>query len=220
LVALIPSAQKLSMAYLRALRLRLRRIVSSDRPTLQIGYAIPVDEDIHNAMRRLQLRLLRAYGWDICLEESPHITLKQGFLIQDPEPFERYFDRLVREVEPFDIQTGDIGFFDDGIVYLDVAPSTQLHALRGRLLRDLSEAFGVTPNPLEDDRYRFHATIAHSLPRASLDQARRNFRSEPVSFRFHCNALTMLLHTGRQWITYKSSSLLSQSRGVPTVHHT
>ena len=203
------------MAFLRAIRRHLRRTVLPRRWTtehepssFQLGYAIPVSEGLHNEMRRMQLRILREYGWDIGIEESPHITLKQAFSVHDLEPFERYFDRLVSEVEPFEIRVTDIGFFDEGIIFLDVTPSSQLRALRSRILHDLSKTFGVTPNPLEDERYRFHATVAHGLPSAALDRARRTFGTKHVDFRFPCDSLMLLLHTGRQWLTYKSSSLV------------
>ena len=40
------------------------------------------------------------------------------------------------------------GFFDEGIVFLDVVRTQRLDALRRRVVRDLSTEFGVRPNDL------------------------------------------------------------------------
>jgi 2'-5' RNA ligase len=160
-------------------------------------------------MRRLQVRLCKEHGSRLQIEGNPHITLKQAFPVAEVEPFERHFDALVGEVEPFEVRVSGVGFFEEGVVFLDVVPSSPLCALRERVLRDLSVKFGVTPFPVEAEGYRFHATIAHGLPRAHFDHVRRSMsmNGESLEFRFPCVALGLLLQVGRDWITYKSSAL-------------
>lgn len=179
---------------------------------LLLGYVIPVGEEIHNSLTRLQLALLKDHGSDLRLETSPHITLKQAFQTKDVGPFERYFDRLVDEVDPFDIRVRDVGFFEEGIIYADVEHSTELDALRARLLRDLSNEFGVQPYPIEDERYHFHATLAYDVPSRSLERARRALKGVRIDLQFSCEALDLICHTRRDWITYRHSTLARTRR--------
>jgi 2'-5' RNA ligase len=182
---------------------------------LDLAYVILVSEDLHNYMRRLQLRILREYGATFGVEVSPHITLKQAFPARDVDPFERYFDRLVAGIEPFEITVRGVGFFDRGVAFMDVVPSGPLDALRRRVVRDLSTEFGVEANEFEDDRYHFHATLAQGIPSTSLERARRQLGSIQAEFRFVCDTLGLLSHTGRGWITYKRSTI-STTRSHPT----
>lgn len=194
-----------------------RRSPRSDAGALSLAYVIPVGEEAHNQMRRLQLQMLREYGANPGIEVSPHITLKQGFPARALEPFEAYFDRLAAEVEPFEITLKDYGFFDDGVIFLDVVPTQRLDALRRRVVRDLSTEFGVQPNALEDDRYHFHATLQQGLPRASVDRARRVLQGASVELRFSCDTLALLCNTGTGWMTYKRTTLATRpSRRSPS----
>lgn len=188
--------------------LRRRQPRSDARATpFSLAYVVPVGEAVHNEMRRLQLQMLREYGPNPGMEVSPHITLKQGFGARTLEPFEAYLDRLAAEVEPFEITVKDYGFFDEGIVFLDVVRTQRLDALRRRVVRDLSTEFGVRPNDLEGDRYHYHATLHQGLPRASLERARQVLRGVRLEFRFTCDTLALLCNTGAGWMTYQRRSL-------------
>jgi 2'-5' RNA ligase len=179
-----------------------------DRPgPSMLGYAILVGEELHNYIRRLQLEILGKYGRYADVEVSPHITLKQAFPMREIQPFEQHFDTLVAETEPFEITVRDIGFFDDGVVFLDVVQTPSLDSLRKRIVQDLSSGFGVKPYALEDDRYHFHATLARGLPRDSFERARQSLTGRRVEFRFVCDTLALLCRAGGVWITYKRSAL-------------
>ncbi len=187
-----------------------RRSARSGAGALSLAYVIPVGQEAHNQMRRLQLQMLREYGANPGIEVSPHITLKQGFAAHALEPFEGYFDRLAAEVEPFEITLRDFGFFDEGIIFLDVVQTQRLDALRRQVVEDLSTEFGVRPNELEGDRYHFHATLHEGLPRASVDRARHVLRDVRVELRFTCDALALLCNTGTGWMTYRRATLATR----------
>lgn len=178
-----------------------------------LAYVILVGEELHNYMRHLQVEMLREYGAWRGIEVSPHITLKQAFAVRDLEPFERYFDRLVAEIEPFEIAVRGVGVFDDGVIFMDVAHNGLLDSLRRRVVQNLSTEFGVRPNELEDDRYHFHATLAQGLPPSSLARARRALEGMQGEFRFVCDTVGLLTHTGRGWITYKRSAITTAKPG-------
>ena len=184
----------------------------SQRPRMQLGYVIPANLEMHDAMRKLQLRIAREHGSRVRIEGIPHITLKEAFEITELEPFERHFDTLVSQVAPFDVHVRNVGFFDEGIVFLDVVETASLVALRKRIVGELGTHFGVAPKPLEGERYRFHATVATGLAPSSLRRARVELRDEKVDFRFQCDTIGLLLHTGREWISYKNARLGRRDR--------
>ena len=162
---------------------------------------------MHNSLRKVQLKLLRENGTDIAIESNLHITLKQAFEVIDVAPFEQHFDQLLASVSPFRVQAKGFGVFDQGVIYTDVVQTDVLAKLRRRILRELSATFGVDPNPIEDDRYRFHATVAHSSSAIGLERCRHSVRELDLNFEFTCSELELLLHAGREWITYKRSRL-------------
>jgi 2'-5' RNA ligase len=119
----------------------------------EVGYVILLNDEVTNYVRRLQIDLLREHGPCPSLHVAPHITLKQAFPVPALEPFERYFEQLINETEPFEIVVRGFGSFDRDILFLDVVQNSHLVELRKRILRGLSVEFGIQPYPLEDDRY-------------------------------------------------------------------
>ncbi|MGH7184351.1 MAG: 2'-5' RNA ligase family protein [Nitrospiraceae bacterium] len=175
--------------------------------TLEVAYVILLDDKAHNYMSKLEIELFKQYGPHEGLKATPHITLKLGFHVSDLEPFERYFDKLVTEIEPCEIYIKNIGFFDDmGIIFMDVVHTQQLERLRRRILSDLSEQHGIKPYPLEGDQYHFHATLAY-LSKHDFVRARRDLENTKVEFRFMLDTLGLICHTGGGWVTYKRTRL-------------
>jgi len=192
--------------------LRARR--ADEFRSFEIAYVILVSDEAHNYMSKLQIDILKKYGMNPGLKATPHITLKLGFEASGLEPFERYFDKLVSEVEPFEICIKNIGFFDEGIIFMDVEHNPRLEKLRRRILKDLSEQHGVEPYPLEGDRYHFHATLAYGLSNRDFARARQTLKDIKVEFRFTLDALALFCHTGDEWIAYKRATV-SQSPTRP-----
>lgn len=198
--------------------LKALKVRGADAPrTFEIAYVILVSDEVHNYMSKLQLDILRQYGENPGIKASPHITLKLGFHVSRIEPFERYFDKLVDEIEPFEICIKDIGFFDEGIIFMDVEHNPQLERLRRRILDDLTLQHGIRPYPLEGDAYRFHATLAYGMSKRDFAEARLKLQDLKVQFRFVLNTLGILCCTeddSYEWFTYKRSAL-SQSGAKP-----
>ena len=196
--------------------LKFLRLVNRNR-SFEIAYVILVSDEVHNYMSKLQLDILKQYGANPGIKASPHITLKLGFNVSNIEPFEEYFDELVGAIDPFEICIKNIGFFDEGIIFMDVEPTQQLDRLRHRILHDLSVRHGIKPYPLEGDRYHFHATLAYGMPKHDFVQARAKLENLKVEFRFVLETLGLLCSTGEdsyEWITYKRS-ILSRSIAKP-----
>ena len=181
----------------------LRGAKANKAKAFEIAYVILVSDEVHNTMSRLQIDILKEYGVNPALKAAPHITLKLGFEAPELSPFERYFDELAREIEPFEIRMKGIGFFDEGILFMDVERSPRLEELRRRILNDLFEQHGIRPYPLEGERYHFHATFAYGLSKPDFARARERFRELQVEFRFVLDTVALFCHTGEEWIAYK-----------------
>ena len=85
-----------------------------------------MSEEMHNSLRKVQLKLLRENGTDIAIESNLHITLKQAFEVIDVAPFEQHFDQLLASVSPFRVQAKGFGVFDQGVIYMDVVQTDVL----------------------------------------------------------------------------------------------
>jgi 2'-5' RNA ligase len=179
--------------------------------TFELAYVILVSDEVHNYMSKLEIDLMKQYGAHEGLKATPHITLKLGFHVSDLEPFERYFDELVGESEPFEICVKNFGFFDEaGIIFMDVVHTPELDSLRQRIVNDLSMRHGIKPNTLEGDQYHFHATLAY-LSKHDFARARRELENVKIEFRFVMDTLGLICQTGDGWITYKRARLTQVS---------
>lgn len=205
------SALRSSLSRARRSVLRVLNDVRSRKSrgarTFEIAYVIPVSADVRHFMSRLQSDILKTHGTHPRFHAVPHITLKLGFDVPAIEPFEQYLDTLAADTEPFDIDLENIGFFDEGIVFLDVKWNPQFDRLRQRILSDLSTRHDIKPYRLEGDLYRPHATIAYDLSAAALADARVKLAGLAVRFRFAVETLALLCHTDGQWMTYKRAAL-------------
>src|SRR5437763_14244442 len=104
---------------------------------VQLGLALMGSDEVHDAMRRIQLDLARACGGNPALRLTPHITLKQPFHARALPPVEAYVDELAPRIQLPEIHLSGIGFFeeeDEGVAFLDVAPNPPLEELRLRIL--------------------------------------------------------------------------------------
>jgi 2'-5' RNA ligase len=174
---------------------------------LEIAFVLPLDDDAHNYMRGLQVGILKRIGATEALTAPPHLTLKLGFKAADPSRFDDYLDELARATPPFEIRLTKFDRFDGGIVFLDVEPNAELDRLRRRVVRELSERFGVEPRPLEGDRFHFHATLAYGLsPRHFASEFERVSRTTP-NLRCMMQSMAILCHTGDHWFTYRRARL-------------
>ncbi len=167
-----------------------------------------LDDRVHDEARGLQRMLEVRYGTNPSLQAPPHVTLKLGFEAAGPEPLERYLDELAASTEPFEVGVGDLGFFDEGIVFLEVERHPRLEALRRRILADLAARLGVQPYPLEaGDAFRFHVTLAHGLAPAAFADARASLPVSRPPVRFRLDRLALLYAAGPGWVTGRTATL-------------
>ena len=127
---------------------------------MRIGFAILLDDESHNFARKLELELCHNFGLCWGLKQSPHITIKASFVVDDLEPFFVYIDSLAKEVSPFEIVLEGFGYFEPKVIFLDVKENPLLKNLHLRILNDLKAKFNIEPNEFEGENVKFHSTLS------------------------------------------------------------
>ncbi|MCM1283256.1 MAG: 2'-5' RNA ligase family protein [Muribaculaceae bacterium] len=126
------------------------------------------DNDAENYGRKLMLEAHRYGKTGFEMARLPqHVSLKQPFVIPCLEDMERFFDRFVKELDPFDIEFVDmdivpsnvLGGAESGCMSLQVKETPQLVDAQKRLNEELCKIFGPCPAEHDDD-YVFHMTFA------------------------------------------------------------
>lgn len=185
-----------ALAPLRAL---VRRLLGrSGAPSLAV--VLPADDALTAAVRALQAELARACGLRCDTATPPHVTLKLGFAAPDRAPVEAWLAALAASTEPFELAVAGVGTFDEGVLYLDVAPQPRLVALHRQVVLGLEARFGVAPWPLEQaGRFHFHVTLATGLPPPVLEAARRHLAPLAGRHRLPVGRLWLLRSEGPGW---------------------
>ena len=117
-----------------------------------------------------------------------HVSLKQTFLINDFNDFERFFDDFAPTVAQIEIPfealvfspNNSIGGTPSGVLALCATRTAELDALQKRLFRELTDAFGPCPAEHDDD-YIFHMTVAiGKAPYESYVRAYEELMKKPI----------------------------------------
>jgi 2'-5' RNA ligase len=174
---------------------------------VQLAYVILLPDDVHNFMRGVQADLYGRYeGNRTTLSLEPHVTLKQPFDTDALDRYERYFDQLAAETDPFEIVMRGFGFFDaEGVVFLDVDQDGRLLALQHKILSELSLEAAMYESG-EPVPYHFHGALATALSPDDLGDARATFSDTP-EFRFPLERLGLFRYTEDTWTLYKRAKL-------------
>jgi 2'-5' RNA ligase len=99
------------------------------------------------------------------------VPLKQPFVVNDFERFERYFEKFARQTEPQQLKLEGFLFWgnpEQGVVAARVAAKPGLRQLHTQLNAELEQLFGGTQADFDGDTYEFHLTVAIGALRADL----------------------------------------------------
>ncbi|MCP5544005.1 MAG: 2'-5' RNA ligase family protein [Akkermansiaceae bacterium] len=189
----------ITRARARFARLVAAGVATGGQPLLAV--VIPMAGGAGNLAAQLQYEIHRSLRGVPAPDAWPHISIKLGFVAPDPERIAACLDEIGRSTEPFEIVLGGCDSFDEGILFIDVAKCDALETLRQRVLRDLDARFGIGRHPIEDQRFRFHVTLAHGMRGRTFAAAKAEFLARPFDQRFPARHLELLCHAGSHWIT-------------------
>jgi 2'-5' RNA ligase len=182
-----------------------------DHRRLTVAVVLPLGGEAGRWMLDQQLGMLQRHGCNPGLDAPPHVTLKMGFKVDATAPVERWLADLAAQIAPFTLRLRGIGRFDEGILFLDVERDAALEALRRHVLAELQAGFGVVPQPIEDDRFHFHATLTYGLPGKALDAEQQRLLALAPAFDVPIDHLALWVHGGEHWVALDRQPL----RGHP-----
>jgi len=133
---------------------------------MRTAIALLVEEELSNRLASFTLRC-RDYGFNLNVLRLPaHVSLKQPFVVNDFERFEKYFEEFARQTEPQPLQLDGFELWGNeeyGAVVVRVAASPRLRQLHSQLNVELEQQFGGTHADFDGDDYEFHLTVAIAL---------------------------------------------------------
>ena len=138
---------------------------------MRTAIALLVEDELGNRLASVTLRC-RAYGFNLSVLRLPaHVSLKQPFVVNDFERFEKYFEEFARHTEPQPLELNGFelwGNEEDGVVVVRLAASPRLRQLHAQLNTELEQEFGDTHADFDGEDYEFHLTVALGAFRAEL----------------------------------------------------
>ena len=123
---------------------------------MRTAIALLVADELSNRLASFSLRC-RAYGFSLNVLRLPaHVSLKQPFIVNDFERFEKYFEDFARHTEPQQLQLDGFVFWGNeeyGVVVVSVAASPRLRQLHSQLNVELEREFGETHADFDGDEF-------------------------------------------------------------------
>lgn len=175
---------------------------------MKIGFAILVNDEIFNYARNLELKISKKFNTIFGLKQSPHITIKTPFEVENIQPFEEYLENLSKEISSFNININGIGFFEPKVVYMNVEESKDLRNLYNRVKKDMKTNLNIKCN--ED--MIFHSTLAYKdLSEENFHEVKKYLKNINPCFKFRFTTLGLFYNLSEDdgWIIFKRFQLRS-----------
>jgi 2'-5' RNA ligase len=138
---------------------------------MRTAIALLVEDELSNRLAPFTLRC-RDYGFDLRVLRLPaHVSLKQPFVVNDFERFEKYFEEFAKRLEPQQLRFDGFAFWgnaEQGVISARIAASPRLRQLHDQLNAELEQSFGGTQADFDGNAYEFHLTVAIGSSRADL----------------------------------------------------
>lgn len=138
---------------------------------MHVVFALMMDHEIHNEMRRLAIEVDRKYGVGLrAALLPPHVTLKQSIEVSDLAALETFFRKFAASVPPFEARVTNLEVVGSRVLWIDVEETPLLRNLHRRLNTELAAHFPNTAATFDGPEYHFHATVALSAEPSPIFQ--------------------------------------------------
>lgn len=167
--------------------------------TYKIGVGILLEDELHNQVREIQLRIADVTGNWQGLCQPPHITVKRPFEVASLHGLEHYSESITKataELKPFEVKLATFGDFGGETLFVRAeAKSEELSDVHRHLVSIAGAA--NTTDQFEGDVMVFHSTIARGLTKSQFDAAQHELKDIKLSANFTVKRLGLLLDTGK-----------------------
>ncbi len=168
---------------------------------MKIGYALMLNREAHNFIRKIQLELHQKIGIGLA-RQAPHITIKSPFEVSAVVPHIGFLRALANRTPPFEVELKGFQSFSKQVLFLDVVANETLLHLHHDILQEVKTAFGEEPHEFEGKHIKFHASIAGFQGAVDYEAAQEYLSDYQPHFRFkaHTFGLFYYLGPGNGWI--------------------
>lgn len=173
-------------------------------PALPLFFiAILPDATIQQEVTAFKQQALTRFGSGHALKSPPHVTLIPPFRSNQTD-FAVLHQFAVQQ-PPFTLRLNGFNHFDQRVIYVDVLPNQPLNRCQQSVADFCSGHFGITP---ENRPFHPHMTVAFKdLRRSVFPEAWHYFSGLSYEREFQVKAITLLRHTGQQWVIQETFML-------------
>jgi 2'-5' RNA ligase len=162
-----------------------------------IGYALMLNNECHNFIREIQLELHQVIGIGLP-RQTPHITIKSPFEINDIKNHVEYIEDLSLRIKPIDIEFDGFGTFGNKVIFLNVKENQELHNLHWKIIHEVKEKFNLTPHEFEGENIKFHASIAGFNNEDTFRRAYKLLSKYQPDYNFKVTELGIFYYLGEE----------------------
>jgi len=160
-------------------------------------------QPIQDAANEIKQYFADRYASCAAFKSPPHITLQPPFL-WDCHQLSQLADALqtfAATQSPITITLDGFAAFPPRVIFLHVIPSPELLTLQAQLITFVENTLGIRDYADRDRPFHPHLTVAsRDLTPQNFKLAWDEFQGRSLSFNWTATDLTLLMHTGQQWI--------------------
>lgn len=158
---------------------------------------------LQDVAREFQMELKNGYNTKAALNSPPHITLHMPFSWNEDklQILNQHLSDFAGQVKPFSVQLINFGAFPPRVIFIHVEPTEDLMSCQQRLERHCKVNLNLFNAEYRDRPFHPHLTLAfRDLRKANFAAAWDGFASRKYSNTFTVYNLTLLKHSGREWV--------------------
>ncbi|MEX0270362.1 2'-5' RNA ligase family protein [Leptolyngbyaceae cyanobacterium UHCC 1019] len=169
--------------------------------------ALMPPSDIQAIANSIKREFAENYASQAAQKSPPHITLQPPFAWMPPEipNLEQQLAEFARQQMPFKVEFNGFAAFPPKVIYIDVVKTSALLTLQARLMAHLEATLGLVDATSKQRPFTPHMTVAfQDLTQPNFNAAWQIFQGRSLQLKFLASSLSLLLHNGQQWHTYKT----------------
>lgn len=136
------------------------------------------------------------------LRSPPHITLHMPFKWKDKRYGELIdvMTTLNSDLESFEVQLKDFGFFEPRVVFVDVVKNKRLNELQENVVDACRKKLKLNNANYKNRPFHPHITIGfRDLKKRMFYEAKKEFEARDFSCVLRVEEISLLKHDGRKW---------------------
>ncbi|MFY0625372.1 MAG: 2'-5' RNA ligase family protein [Reichenbachiella sp.] len=150
----------------------------------------------------LKEQLAEKYNCKSALKSPPHITLHMPFQWRSDRE-----DLLIEKLREFDFSGFSIdillkgfGFFDPGVVFVDVVENENLTKLQSELIGYIRKSFNLFNANYKDKPFHPHVTIGfRDIKKSLFPEIKAEYMLREFEGKFQTSGFHLLKHNGKTW---------------------